>query len=180
VGPLTFAGQRYYARLPTSEFASIADRAGAELRRPGLDHRRRARLERRARLGRDRYPGEKLLLLVAAGERVTLAAPTDQRRRVSLLYGSEGGAVFPPRRGRPGFAVSDGAAAVTLAACRRRRSLREAREECGPRPFRACRWRNTQFNGGLIVAGARCVELEVWVDGRPEPLRAQLPFGRRC
>ena len=39
----------------------------------------------------------------------------------------------------------------------------------------------TGFNGGFVVDGPRCVALDVWVRGRPAPLRAVVSFGAgRC
>ena len=38
----------------------------------------------------------------------------------------------------------------------------------------------TQFNGGFMVAGARCVEVEITIEGRSEPLVLPIPFGAPC
>jgi hypothetical protein len=39
---------------------------------------------------------------------------------------------------------------------------------------------HTQFNGSFVVAGARCAQLEVAVQGRPEPISVAIPFGAAC
>jgi len=39
---------------------------------------------------------------------------------------------------------------------------------------------DTQFNGGFVVAGARCAHFDVRIDGRTEPFRLDVPFGAAC
>ena len=93
------------------------------------------------RAGYDYPPGLnahpiKSVLLVRAGARVTLIVPRSQRRWMRLFYGLRG------RRGEH---------AITLHACRRFRSPSAQRRECSWSPHTACRWRNTQFAGGVYV-----------------------------
>jgi hypothetical protein len=110
-------------------------------------------------------PGIKALAVVRAGARVTLEVPRRQRRWMKLVYHVQG---------RPAYAE------LTLQACRRVRSRRAQRRECGWRPFLACRWRYTQFAGGIALDVAEaprqglCAELIVRVRGRERPLRERL------
>jgi hypothetical protein len=101
----------------------------------------------------DRYEPDKVLALVRSGAVVTLEVPEDQRD-VSLLYD-------PERWGGRSFRVADGDRAVT---------------------FHSCKGSDdpTQFNGGFVVAGPRCANLNVVPSGR-EPIPIVLSFGAgRC
>ena len=111
-----------------------------------------------------------------AGAQVTLAVPPEQQPWMRLRYAR--------RR--------DGVAAVTLRACRHRRSRAAQRHECvwaegvaGPpgsvrADYTACRSGPTFFSGGFEIDYAeapqegRCAELIVWVKGRQEPHRLRL------
>jgi len=98
----------------------------------------------------------KLLALVRPGAVVTLTVPPAERRVISLAY-------------RPGVipsAMAGGDAAVTFHACA---------SQPGEQPgFPG--W--TQFNGGIVVAGARCARLVVASPGSV-PASMVLAFGRR-
>jgi hypothetical protein len=110
-------------------------------------------------------PMMKSIGVLRAGARVTLVVPRRQRRWMKLVYD------FPGFRGTP---------AITLQACRRLASRTARRRECGWRPDLACRWRYTQFNGGIGLDFANvpqrgiCAELIVRVKGKREPLRELL------
>jgi hypothetical protein len=111
-----------------------------------------------------------------AGGQVMLVVPSEQRPWMRLAYAP-----------RPG-----GVAAVTLRACRHRRSLAARRRECvwaegtvgPPGPIRddhtACRTGPTFFSGGFEIdydeapRQGRCAELIVWVRGEEEPHRVRL------
>jgi hypothetical protein len=113
---------------------------------------------------------------VRAGAQVTLEVPPEQRAWMRLRYAQ--------RRG--------GAAAITLRACRHRRSREAQRRECGwaegvagpPGAIRddytACRTGPTSFSGGFEIDYAnapqqgRCAELMVWVKGEENPHRVRL------
>ena len=113
---------------------------------------------------------------VRAGAQVTLVVPPEQRTWMRLRYA----------HGR------DGVAAVTLRACRHRRSRAAQRRECrwaegvaGPpgsvrSDYTACRSGPTFFSGGFEIDYAkapqegRCAELIVWVKGQQEPHRVRL------
>lgn len=120
------------------------------------------------------FPGHalKVIALVDAGEQVTLRVPREQHRWMRLLYDLQG----RPRT------------AITLRACRRFATREGQERECGWRPFVACRWRNTQFSGGFVIALAkaplrgRCAELWVRVRGEKGARREHLfePEPERC
>jgi hypothetical protein len=111
-----------------------------------------------------------------AGAQVTLVVPPGQRTWMRLAYAQ--------RRG--------GVAAVTLRACRHRRSRAAQRRECvwaegvagPPGPARgdytACRAGPTFFSGGFEIDYAeapeqgRCAELIVWVKGEQDQHRVRL------
>jgi hypothetical protein len=99
----------------------------------------------------------KFVLVLENAEVATLRVATGHRSHVALLYARRGGL------GDYGYTrVVDGLAAVRF-------------EACGPSEVR-----HTQFNGGFVVDGPRCAELEVHVRGRPAPLQLRVPFGRPC
>jgi hypothetical protein len=118
----------------------------------------------------------KSVALLRAGGQVTLVVPPEQRSWMRLAYAH--------RRG--------GEAAVTLRACRHRRSRAARRRECEwaegvtgpPGPIRddytACRTGPTLFSGGFEIDYAeapqqgRCAELIAWVKGEQEPHRVRL------
>jgi hypothetical protein len=101
----------------------------------------------------NRYEPDKVLALVRSGAVVTLEVPEDQRY-LSLLYD-------PKRLGGRSFRVADGDRAVTFHSCQ---GIDDP----------------TQFNGGFVVAGARCANLNVVPNGR-EPTRIVVSFGAgRC
>jgi hypothetical protein len=108
----------------------------------------------------------KALALVRSGTRVTLSVPPAQRSWMQLLY-------YPS-------AVWRGSLQMTLQACRRQPSAAGQRAECGWRPYTACRWRNTQFNGAIYVDfdraphRGRCARLVVHIEGKKRPLKQRL------
>jgi hypothetical protein len=120
----------------------------------------------------------KALALVRSGTRVTLSVPPVQRSWMQLLYHPS--------------AVWRGSLRVTLQACRRQHSRAGRRTECGWRPYTACRWRNTQFNGAIYVDfdraphRGRCARLVVHIGGKEgrsnggssDPRRARAPESR--
>jgi hypothetical protein len=101
---------------------------------------------------RGRYPAQKVLLVLARNTTVRLVIPADERRRLRLLY--DPGAWNPTGN----YRLSEGNESTVFHAC--------ATE--------------TQFNGGLIVAGPQCARVLVYVARQARPLAARLPFGRRC
>jgi hypothetical protein len=114
---------------------------------------------RTSRLAASTFTAErllKMLALVRPGAVVTLTVPPAERRVISLAY-------------RPGVipsTVAGGDAAVTFHACA---------SQPGEQPGFAG-W--TQFNGSIVVAGARCVRLVVASPGSV-PASMVLAFGRR-
>lgn len=101
---------------------------------------------------------------VRGGAQVTLEVPAEQRPWMRLRYAQRG----------------NGAAAVTLRACRHRRSREARRRECVWADYTACRSGPTSFSGGFELDYAeapqqgRCAELIVWVEGEPDPRRVRL------
>jgi hypothetical protein len=99
----------------------------------------------------------KFVLVLENAEVATLRVANADRRHVALLYARRGGL------GEWGYTrVVDGLPAVRF-------------EACGPSEVR-----HTQFNGGFVVDGPRCAQLEVHVRGRAEPYPLHVPFGRAC
>jgi hypothetical protein len=110
------------------------------------------------------YAGQKLLVFVRRGAVATVIVPESQRRYAALLYNP---ADFNDSNE---YRIEDGESAVTFKACKKG----EASPVGGP--LNAM----TQFNGGFIVAGVRCVPLEVRVRGQGT-MPVTLSFGAgRC
>jgi hypothetical protein len=105
----------------------------------------------------------KAIAVVRAGATVTLAVPEAERRRFSLLYDFGG-----PRINRL-FRLSDGTSSVRFSAC-----SRSGAEYPGPGGYPGGA---SQFNGGFFVRDAHCAPIDVWVEGRTNPIRRWLPFG---
>jgi hypothetical protein len=102
------------------------------------------------------YHALKELAVVQLGQTVTVSIPLREQPFVSLVYNpSDLGA----------SRISDGEAQVVLHAC----------------PGASKNWNKaTQFNGGFMVAGARCAVLEVST-GSAAPRRVVVAFGKgRC
>jgi hypothetical protein len=98
-----------------------------------------------------------LVLVLENSEVATVRVGTADRSHVALLYARRGGL------GEFGYTpVVDGPPAVRF-------------EAGGPSEVR-----HTQFNGGFVVDGPRCAQLEVDGHGRPEPYPLRVPFGRAC
>jgi hypothetical protein len=111
------------------------------------------------------YAGQKLLVLVRRGAVVTVVIPESIRSDAALLYDP---AAWNDRNA---YRIEDGESAVTFKACKK--------GETAPAggPLMAM----TQFNGSVVVAGARCVPLEVHVQGKERSIAAALPFcSGRC
>ncbi len=114
-----------------------------------------------------RFRPQKLLVLARAGSVVTLAVPRAEQRHLAFLYDVD-------YAGNPahGYRLADGEREVTFHAC-------PPTEPSFLRGKTVGRW--TEFNGSFVVAGARCVVVEVRTAKRPGPLRKRLSFGAgRC
>ena len=114
--------------------------------------------------GSGRYGSQKVLVLVRRGAVATVVVPEAERGNAALLFDP---AVWNDRNA---YRVEDGDSAVRFKACEK--------GERGPvgGPPRAM----TQFNGGFVVARARCLPLEVLTPGRGA-IRMSLSFGAgRC
>jgi hypothetical protein len=111
------------------------------------------------------YAGQKLLVLVRRDAVATAVLPESERRYAGLLYNPAGW------NDRNTYRVEDAETAVRFEACKK-----GERAPVGG-PLNAM----TQFNGGLVVAGARCVPLEVLVRGQEGTTPVTLSFGAgRC
>jgi hypothetical protein len=111
------------------------------------------------------YAGQKLLVLVRRDVVATVVVPEPGRRFTALLYNP---AAWNDRNA---YRIEDGESAVTFKACKK--------GETPPvgAPVNAM----TQFNGGFVVVGARCVPLEVLVHGKKRAIPVKLSFGAgRC
>jgi hypothetical protein len=114
--------------------------------------------------GSEYYAGQKLLVLVRRGAVATVIVPEAERRNAGLLFDP---AVWNDRNA---YKVEDGDAAVRFRACKKGES-----SPVGGPPNAM-----TQFNGGFVVAGARCLPLEVLTPGQGA-IRVSLSFGAdRC
>lgn len=96
-----------------------------------------------------RYLFKKALAVVERGALVKIVVPESERTRLSLSYGVSG---------RPDnlYKISEGKSTWAL---------------------RACEDAETQFNGGFIVGGAQCAALDVFMEGKSQPIRVFIPFG---
>jgi hypothetical protein len=113
-----------------------------------------------------RYRGQKMLVLVRPGAVATVVVPETERSSVALLYD-------PADWNDPNdYRIGDeGESSVTFRACE------EGQGSPSGGPLDAM----TQFNGGFVVAGARCVPLDIFVPGRSQSIRVTLSFGAgRC
>jgi hypothetical protein len=111
------------------------------------------------------YAGQKLLVLGRRGAVATVIVPESQRRYAALLYNP---ADFNDSNE---YRIQDGESAVTFKACKK--------GEASPVGGRLNAM--TQFNGGFIVAGARCLLLEVLARGEQRTIPVTLSFGAgRC
>ncbi|MGI8712098.1 MAG: hypothetical protein ACR2NR_02735 [Solirubrobacteraceae bacterium] len=93
-----------------------------------------------------RYSGQKVLAVVDRGATATVVISPPDRGQVSLQYQSS----IPD----PPYRISQGTTAVE---------------------FEACPHAATQFNGGFIVAGPVCVQIDVHQNG--QLTQAWIPFG---
>lgn len=106
------------------------------------------------------YRGHKLLAKVDGGARVLVVVPEHELDNLSLAY--EAPRVEDPDRGtRRTLAIAELERAVLF-------------EGCPPAQGPA------EFDGGVFVAAARCVDLDVFVDGATEGTRVTLGFGMAC
>lgn len=154
-GPLTLVYARQQSMQPAPDFDSTRQSLRRLIEDPSSRERER-RLARRtledARPGS--YGAATMRIRVRAGEQATLTVPSERRAHVSLIYTARA-----RDRENPGaqgaYRVDDGDPAVT---------------------FRACPDQDTEFLGGFVVAGARCVPLRITEPGRPGQRRL-LSFG---
>lgn len=97
------------------------------------------------------------LAVVNPGPDVIVSIPPSERSRLALDYTT----VAPRSR----FYVSQGVSSVAFQPC--------------PRLTHGAGF-SRQFDGGFIVAGPQCAEVDVRVAGNPTTMRRDLPLGRPC
>ncbi len=102
---------------------------------------------------------EKVLLLLDQASAVTLSIAPEDRRVIALAYIA---GRFNEHR------VTAGDFAVRFVACKGDETVPWASE-----PY-------TEFSGGFVFRRPLCAHFELRVEGRPEPIRFALPFGRPC
>ena len=154
-GPLTLAYVKHYATQPAAAFAPSREQLAEIVADPrSTERERRLARETRSHTRAGSHGVAEVLVRVAAGQQATVAVAREQRSSVGLVYSRR--ARNQERRGAAGaYRVADADPALTFGAC----------------PGAA-----TDFLGGLVVAGARCVRLTVTTTGRP-PEHLRLPFG---
>ena len=108
----------------------------------------------------DRYRGQKMLALVRPGATATVVVPEAEQAFAALLYDPA------DWNDRNAYRMDEGESAVTFRACK------EGQGSPSGGPLNAM----TQFNGGFVVAGARCVPLDILVPGRSQSIRVTLPL----
>jgi len=110
------------------------------------------------------YAGQKLLVLIRRGAVATVVVPESERRYARLLYNPA------DWNDRNAYTAKDGETTVRFEGC----SKGETATAGGP--LNAM----TQFNGSFVVAGVRCVPLDVRVHGQGT-IPVTLSFGAgRC
>jgi hypothetical protein len=110
------------------------------------------------------YAGQKLLVLIRRGAVATVVVPESERHYARLLYNPA------DWNDRNAYTVKDGETTVRFEGCPKG----ETANAGGPLN------RLTQFNGSFLVAGVRCVPLEVLVRGQGT-IPVTLSFGAgRC
>lgn len=154
-GPLTLAYIKEYVSQPVGAFEPARQRLRRIIAGPATDRERRVAQRTLEHTPRGSYAVGEALVRVAAGDEATLSVAPGQRSSVTLIYSRR--ARNQERRGAPGaYRVADGDPAVT---------------------FRACPSADTDFLGGIVVAGARCVAMTVTSPGR-RPALLRLRFGK--
>jgi len=154
-GPLTLAYIKQYADQPAAAFASAREALRLLASDPGSGHQRRAAQRTLQQTPQGSYAVSEAVVRVAAGSHATLSVALAQRSSVALIYSRH--ARHQERSGAPGaYRVADGDPSVT---------------------FRACPQVDTDFLGGIVVAGPRCVTMAVTGPGR-RPGHLRLAFGK--
>ena len=154
-GPLTLVYARQQAAHPAAKFDPTRQSLRDLINDPSSRGRNR-RLARRtlANTRPGSYGVAAMRVRVSAGREATLGVPAQHRESVSLIYTARA-----RNRENPGAAgayrVDDGDPVIT---------------------FRACDDADTEFLGGMVVAGARCVPLRITERARA-PQHRLLSFG---
>lgn len=107
--------------------------------------------------------GNKLLVHVRGGHRVTLELSRQTRTEVGLAFGSPLGATRASK-----WNLRNTRRVVTFRACQRGEGLGLSFGD---------EWPVTAWVGFLLASSPRCVPLLVWVDDEPSPRRTVIQFG---
>lgn len=170
VGPVSFPGG--FHASPPSLFASRTEQVGFRRYLRGRRGRTLPAPERRhlARLAETHHAPLKIGLHVRVGTRAVLAIAPQDRRHAAFLYGNGLDDRPVGRQVGPYWSVrvSDGQAAIALEACDATEPRFSGPGTVGP---------YTAFPGAAVVAGARCVTFQVWIEGDAQPFEKTLPFG---
>lgn len=100
--------------------------------------------------------GNKILVYVWGGHRVTLEFSPETRRGAGFAFG------------RADNGLRDADRVVTFIACRRGEK---------PQGSGTTAWPVSSWVGWLFARSPRCLALDVWVDDEPAPRRTIIPFG---
>lgn len=106
------------------------------------------------------FGGNKFPLLVRAGHRVTIALSGATRKVAALAYG-------PLPQGQ--VDVRDAHRIVTFVACPRGALSGSSADGLSV----------TFWSGGILATSARCVPLQIWIDGAAEPRHVVIHLGMR-
>jgi hypothetical protein len=156
-GPLTFASLGDYAAEPASTFEPVGP---AWLRQPWVRRHADASLRTAVREG-SLYVALKVIVLIEGWRDVTVAIPASHTSHAGLLWGPQPD--LTPTEDRLGVReLSDGNPIVRFQGCRD-----QVMEYVG---------------GGFVVAGPRCLPLDIHVEETTTPLRLTASFGQgtRC
>jgi hypothetical protein len=105
-----------------------------------------------------RYLAQKVLVVIRGGRDVTVAVPRSQRSHASLLWGATTG----------------------VTRMEERLGLREIADGNPAVRFKGCAGKFMEYvGGGFVIAGARCLPLDYWVDKEDVARRLVVSFGKR-
>lgn len=153
-GPLALVNARDLADQPQDGFDASRDKLRRLISDPSSrEHERALARFTLARTGPHNYAIAEMRLRIEAGRQATITVPREHRRSAALVY-----TLHARNREKPGAAgayrVADGEHSLTV---------------------RACEDTDTEFRGGIVVEGARCVPIRVRF-GRSR-VRRLLSFG---
>jgi hypothetical protein len=156
-GPITFSSLGEYAGEPVSTFEPVEQ---TWLHEPWVRPHVDASLRQAVREG-SLYVALKVIVLIEGWRDVTVAIPTSHQPHAAMLWGPQ-----------PGVTRSED-----------RLGVREISDGNPIVRFKGCRDKVMEYvGGGFVVAGKRCLPLDIHVEGTQVPLRITASFGEddRC